>query len=49
VQAGPCGSATLAGLREIVKMRNLFELDEESVVLIICSEGSRSYDLNHLL
>lgn len=48
VKAGPCGAATLAGLIQAVKSaRADVGLDEDSTVLVICTEGPRSYMLNH--
>ncbi len=52
VNAGPCGAAALAGLRRVMKLdgdgkavRDVLELGEESVVVLICSEGRREYEV----
>jgi len=47
VDAGPCGAAVLAGLREVVTVKADVGINEDSVVLLICTEGPRSYDLKH--
>jgi diaminopropionate ammonia-lyase len=47
VMAGPCGAAVLAGMKEVVKCREDVGIDERSVVLLICTEGPRSYNLSH--
>jgi diaminopropionate ammonia-lyase len=44
IHAGPCGAATLAGLRQI-STAGCFKLGAESVVVILCTEGSREYQL----
>ena len=44
IEAGPCGAATLAGLRQIMKVGEL-NLDPGSIVLVLCTEGTRSYSL----
>lgn len=44
VQAGPCGAATLAALRQLVKVGGL-DIGPESVVLVLCTEGSRGYSM----
>lgn len=36
VRAGPCGSATLAALRHL-------DLEQDAVVLLLCTEGARRY------
>ncbi len=44
VAAGPCGAATLAGLRKICdEARDLLRLDSDSVVVLFCTEGPRDY------
>ncbi|KAK0106359.1 hypothetical protein ONS96_003994 [Cadophora gregata f. sp. sojae] len=52
VMAGPCGAAGLAGLRAVLetvngerneKMKGVLGLDEESIVILICTEGTRPY------
>jgi diaminopropionate ammonia-lyase len=46
VGAGPCGAAALAGLRFVASVDPKllhFGLDEESVVVLICTEGEREY------
>jgi diaminopropionate ammonia-lyase len=39
VRTGPCGAATLAGLRV------LDSLGQDSIVLILCTEGARPYEM----
>lgn len=44
VQIGPCGAATLAGLRLIAGSdRSMTGLSEDSVVILLGTEGTRSY------
>ncbi|CAK7272651.1 hypothetical protein SEPCBS57363_005236 [Sporothrix epigloea] len=44
IAAGPCGAATLAGLRKMCfEARDVLKLDSESVVVLFCTEGSREY------
>lgn len=44
VKAGPCGAATLAGLKRICAMGGReFGLDAKSVVVLFCTEGPREY------
>ncbi|WP_344042667.1 diaminopropionate ammonia-lyase [Nocardioides panacihumi] len=46
---GPCGASTLAGVRQAVASRDrrdLLGLDEESVVVLISTEGSRANPLH---
>ncbi|CAK7230040.1 hypothetical protein SBRCBS47491_007452 [Sporothrix bragantina] len=44
VAAGPCGAATLAGLRKMCsEARDLLKLDGDSVVVLFCTEGAREY------
>lgn len=45
VYAGPCGAATLAALQIICRSpeREKLGLDENSVVILNCTEGSREY------
>lgn len=42
VLAGPCGAASLAAARQLQGTRNF---DSEAVVLILCTEGERHYQL----
>lgn len=45
VQVGPCGAATLAGLRRVcAEEKERLGLDGDSVVVLHCTEGSREYD-----
>ena len=44
IEAGPCGAATLAGVRQLSRLGAL-DLGPESVVLILCTEGPRGYSL----
>lgn len=46
VMAGPCGAASLAGLRELAGaegMRRELGLGRECVVVLVCTEGTRVY------
>ncbi|KAL1887771.1 hypothetical protein Sste5346_010010 [Sporothrix stenoceras] len=44
VAAGPCGAATLAGLRKICsEARDIVKLNGDSVVVLFCTEGAREY------
>ena len=45
VEAGPCGAATLAGLRRVLEKGKKEEtgLGEESIVVLLCTEGRRDY------
>ncbi|KIH94858.1 hypothetical protein SPBR_03735 [Sporothrix brasiliensis 5110] len=44
VAAGPCGAATLAGLRKICsEARDVVKVQQDSVVVLICTEGAREY------
>ena len=44
VIAGPCGASPLAALRRLTSSdRAALELDESSVVVLLCSEGNRPY------
>lgn len=46
VEAGPCGAATLAALRRAVsERREELGLNEDSVVLLHCTEGPREYEI----
>jgi diaminopropionate ammonia-lyase len=46
IGAGPCGAAALAGLRVVVSTdRKVLGLDSEAVVVMICTEGSREYEI----
>lgn len=49
IRAGPCGAATLAGLKLVSQGTASSYLSSESIVLIICTEGSRDYVLKELL
>ncbi|CAK7230978.1 hypothetical protein SCUCBS95973_007756 [Sporothrix curviconia] len=44
VAAGPCGAATLAGLRKMCsEARDVLKLDSDAVVVLFCTEGAREY------
>lgn len=44
MSAGPCGAATLAGLRHVARTDpSAMGLHEEAVVVLICTEGAREY------
>lgn len=46
VSAGPCGAAALAALEKVVRLDpRLMGLDEDAVVVLLCTEGTRSYDV----
>jgi diaminopropionate ammonia-lyase len=47
IAAGPCGAAPLAALRRIVGEGDLAALGmgRDSVVVLLCTEGSREYEL----
>ncbi|KAK4194834.1 putative diaminopropionate ammonia-lyase [Triangularia verruculosa] len=48
VEAGPCGAATLAGLRRICAdkaARGRLGLGEDAVVVLFCTEGKREYEV----
>lgn len=46
VGAGPCGAATLAALRRAVLDRGVdLGLDQNSVVVLYCTEGPREYEV----
>jgi len=47
IDAGPCGAAALAGLRQLVQDGGINEaqLGEEAVVVILCTEGERQYQV----
>lgn len=46
LEVGPCGAATLAGLRRLViDSREGYSLNADSVVVILCTEGRRQYAL----
>lgn len=46
VQAGPCGAASLAALRRLCEeARGECALDEDSVVVLCCTEGSRKFEV----
>ena len=45
VEAGPCGASTLAALRKAVRdKREELGLDQDSVVVLYCTEGPREYE-----
>lgn len=44
ISAGPCGAAPLAALRSIAQSpAGKTLLDQESVVVLLCTEGNREY------
>ncbi|EPE09540.1 acetylornithine deacetylase [Ophiostoma piceae UAMH 11346] len=46
VAAGPCGAATLAGLRQVCSdARDVMKLDGDSIVVLFCTEGPRPYEV----
>jgi hypothetical protein len=45
VKAGPCGAAALAGLRRLASESSASELNENSIVVLLCTEGSRRYKI----
>jgi diaminopropionate ammonia-lyase len=46
VQAGPCGAATVAALRTAVReKRGELGFDQNSVVVLYCTEGPREYEV----
>jgi acetylornithine deacetylase/succinyl-diaminopimelate desuccinylase family protein len=46
VDAGPCGSASLAALRRLTAAdREQLGLNDESVVVLLCTEGNRDYEI----
>lgn len=46
IKAGPCGAAPLAGLRHVARTNpEILSLNEDSVVVLICTEGSRDYQI----
>jgi diaminopropionate ammonia-lyase len=55
VDAGPCGAATLAGLRKLARARQKQEddvvvaslLGEDAVIVLLSTEGSRGYPIPH--
>ncbi|EJP65043.1 acetylornithine deacetylase [Beauveria bassiana ARSEF 2860] len=48
VAAGPCGGAALAGLRRLTSDdKTALGLDEKSIVVLLSTEGLRSYDIPH--
>lgn len=44
VLAGPCGAACLAGLQELIASQGSV-LDADAVVVLLCTEGERGYDM----
>jgi diaminopropionate ammonia-lyase family len=48
VDAGPCGSAPLAALRRLTaEEKSKLGLTRDSVILLLCTEASREYDIPH--
>ena len=46
VDAGPCGAATLAGLKKVIRgKKEEVSLGDSSVVVLLCTEGNRSYEV----
>lgn len=46
VNAGPCGAASLAALRRAVREKpDELRLDQNSVVVLYCTEGPREYEI----
>ena len=46
VLAGPCGAATLAGLRKVAALApNVARIDSQAVVVLLSTEGTRHYDV----
>ena len=46
VNAGPCGAATVAGLRRVAAVApNTVRMDPEAVVVLLSTEGTREYDV----
>ena len=46
VGVGPCGAATLVALRRVVgEKREELGLDQDSVVVLYCTEGPREYEV----
>jgi threonine dehydratase len=46
VSAGPCGAASLAALRRLTSLdKEALELDKSSVVVLLCTEGCREYNV----
>lgn len=46
INAGPCGASTLAALKTVCReARNQLRLNEHSIVVLFCTEGSREYDV----
>lgn len=46
IEAGPCGAGCLAGLRKVMsdeRLRLALEIDEKSVIVVLCTEGRREY------
>ena len=39
IKAGPCGASTTAGLK------SLTNLGKDSVILLLCTEGARTYEM----
>lgn len=48
VRVGPCGASSLAALRRLTtEDKERLGLNPESVVVLLCTEGPRSYDIPH--
>ncbi|KAK5994123.1 Diaminopropionate ammonia-lyase [Cladobotryum mycophilum] len=48
ISAGPCGAASLAALRRLDDSDKMkLGLGKDSVIVIFCTEGTRSYDIPH--
>ncbi|CAI7656891.1 unnamed protein product [Penicillium bialowiezense] len=45
VNAGPCGGASLAGLRHLATSKETSPLNEDSVVVLLSTEGARGYSI----
>lgn len=46
LDVGPCGAATYAAIQNASKYRNVVgSLDENSVVVLFCTEGRREYKI----
>lgn len=46
VNAGPCGAGTLVGLRRVLEeKKEELGLGEESVIVLLCTEGRRDYEV----
>lgn len=48
IEAGPCGAATLVAMRQLKEDdQNKAKLDHNSVIVLLCTEGKRSYNIPH--